>query len=371
MRRAIAAACLLAASQASGAEPAAFWSDVEPGPHGVGFERVVLRDVSRPFRDEGAAGERARRVEIAVWYPAEPSPDAPNSILPFRRYVEGDERRFEEWIRATGASPSEDAIARILEGDTRARQNAPRAQGRFPLLLFGTGLSAPPYVHTVLSEYLASHGYVCIAVPSIPPREDVAPRRNARNVEGHIRDLELALRELHDHPGVDASRLGLVAWSMGGVAQALLQMKNSNVKALVSLDAATGYTYGQRLLEDSLHFEPERATAPLLHVTGPEEAIGSARKSFRYYEAVSRGPAFLLQVEGLSHSQFTSLGSVVLHAQLGLEESAGVLEQYRRVCLYVRHFFASTLLDDAQSARFFEVAPSRHGFEGVVLSRRR
>jgi hypothetical protein len=52
---------------------------------------------------------------------------------------------------------------------------------------------------------------------------------------------------MHDYPEVSDGRIGLVAWSLGGVAQALLQMKNPDVGAVVSLDAATGYAYGEKL----------------------------------------------------------------------------------------------------------------------------
>jgi hypothetical protein len=374
--------CLVGA-RATADEGSAFWSSLERGAYEVGFERLELVDHSRPFRDDGPEHERPRRVLVSVWYPAEraagdgsgsesESWGGGDGKATFQSYVEGDERRFDEWSRAAGGRHvSDKTLRKILDSETLSAAGAPRARGPFPLLLFGSGLSAPAYVHSALSEYLANHGYVCVAVPSMPPRADVEPSRDARNIEGHVRDYELVLQELHDYPETDPTRIGLVAWSMSGAAQAILAMKNANVKALVSLDAATGYPYGQRLVEESLHYDPSRASAHLLHITGPEDSMGTARKSFEFYESVSRGPAYMLRVDGLTHGQFTSLASVVLHTHLGLPESANILQQYGRACLYVRHFLDAAIRDGEDAARFFDVAPSRHGFEGIVLSRRR
>jgi hypothetical protein len=155
------------------------------------------------------------------------------------------------------------------------------------------------------------------------------------------------------------------------VAQALLSMKNPDVAAVVSLDAATGYAYGEKLLEGSMFFDRQKATVPFFHGTDSRES-DQVPKSFQYFDAITRGPAYLLTLEGATHAQFTSLASVVprsVTADAG--DSKEVFRRYRLLCLYVRNFLDASLRKDRAAQDFLDVAPTRHGFDGLVLSRKR
>jgi len=340
----------------------AFWAGLEAGPHRVGFETLTLRDYARPFRTEG--DDRTRQLTLAIWYPARTTDDG--EPLPFGRYVGSDRELFAERLRVSGHRLDEDELSRLVGTETAAFEGAPRAPGSFPTILFGTGLRAPIYLNTVMCEYLASHGYVVIAVPSIAYREDVSPDYDALTIDTHLRDLELVIHEMRDYPGVDIENLGLVAWGSGGIAQVLLQMKNPDVAAVASLDAASGYRYGYDLLTTSLYFEPARARAPFFHATDSRAATSRAEKSFEYYDSVHRGPSYLLLIEGMAHAEFTSLASVV-----PLSGQPEVRRRYRLLCEYVRRFLDLAMKDDSEAAAFLEVTPSRHGFDGLILSKRR
>jgi pimeloyl-ACP methyl ester carboxylesterase len=209
-----------------------------------------------------------------------------------------------------------------------------------------------------------------VAIPSVPAREDVEAAYDALAVDAQIRDMEFVIQELHDYPEVADAPLGLVAWSLGGVSQALLQMKNPNVGAVVSLDAATGYAYGDKLLESSIFFEPRRATAAFLHATDSRQS-GQVPKSFRYYDEIARGPSYFLTIEGATHAEFTSLATVVPLKVLSVERREGALERYRRLCLYVGRFLDARLKNDPDADEFLKDAPTRHGFDGLVLTRKR
>ncbi len=351
----------------------ALWVQPEPGPHRAGFEQVELFDYSRPF---GAEGERGPRpVTMSIWYPAEGAEARP---LTFGRYVDGADGResFRGRLATYGFPLSDAELDGLLSSETGAVEKAPRASGPFPLLIFGTGLTGTFYLNTVLCEYLASRGYVVVAIPSLPAREDVEAAYDALAVDAQIRDMEFVIQGLHDYPEVSDGPFGLVAWSLGGVAQALLAMKNPNVGAVVSLDAATGYVYGDKLLESSIFFEPRRATAAFLHVTDSRES-GQVPKSFRYYDEIARGRTYLLTIEGATHAEFTSLATVVppnvssRDGRDGRDGREAGLERYRRLCLYVGRFLDAFLKNDPDAAEFLDDAPTRHGFDGLVLSRKR
>jgi len=347
------------------------WGELEPGPHKVGFEQIESFDYSRPFRAEGET--RARPITMSIWYPAEGAA-AEARPLTFGRYVDGGDGResFRERLSTYGFSLSPLELEALFSSETTAVEKAPRAAGPFPLLIFGTGLTGPFYLNTVLSEYLASQGYIIAAIPSLPAREDVEAAYDALAVDAQLRDMELVIQEMHGYAEVSEGRMGLVAWSLGGVAQALLQMKNPDVGAVVSLDAATGYAYGETLLESSIFFEPKRSTAAFLHATDSRESL-QVPKSFRYFDEVVRGRAYLLTIEGATHAEFTSLATVVASNVFidGREGSPAALERYQRLCLYVGRFLDASLKADATATEFLEDAPTRHGFDGLVLSRKR
>ena len=345
-----------------------FWTGLEPGDFDVGYEHAALRDYARPFRVEGE--DRARPIELSIWYPAHAREDA--EPLPFRRYVEHSDRdALVLRLGASGHRLSETDVERIVSAPTGAFERAPHMPGPFPLLVFGTGLTAPAYLNTVLAEYLASHGYVVVAIPSIAAREDVRPDFDALAVETQLRDMEFVIHWMHDYPETDIERLGLVAWGFGGVAQALLQMKNADVGAVVSLDGATGYAYGSELLKTSIYFEPTRATAPFFHVTDSRDQTHRVSKRFDYYDSTLRGPSMFLTVEDAAHAELVSLTGVVPHALLPNASSPDVRRRYALVCRYVESFLSDTMKGDSDAADFLDVTPSRHGFDGLILSRRR
>jgi dienelactone hydrolase len=350
------------------------WGELDPGPFRAGFEKIEKWDYSRPYRTDAAdpAG-RARPIHLSVWYPAATDPTPDEVPVLFADYVgEGEEKEaFAARLGSYGFSLSAVEIDELLSEPTAAFEKAPRASGAFPLLVFGTSLTGPSYLNTVMCEYLATHGYVVVAIPSLPVREGQEADFDGLAVDAQLRDMEFVLQAMHDYPATDGGNLGLVAWSFGGVAQALLSMKNPDVAAVVSLDAATGYAYGQKLLEGSLFFERDKATAPFFHATDSRES-GRVPKSFHYFDDVTHGPAYLLTLEGVTHAELTSLGSVVPRSLEAADEHAKeIFRRYRILCLYVRNFLDEFLKKDPAAREFLDVAPSRHGFEGAVLSRRR
>jgi dienelactone hydrolase len=349
---------------------AALSGQLERGPHLVGFEQVESFDYSRPFRAEGEL--RARPITMSVWYPAEDGSDAGARPLTFGRYVDGADGResLRTRLATYGFRLSEPELEALYASKTAAVEKSPRASGPFPLLIFGTGLTGPFYLNTVLCEYLASLGYLVVAIPSLPAREDVEAAYDALAVDAQIRDMEFVIQEMHDYPEIEDGRMGLVAWSLGGISQALLQMKNPDVRAVVSLDAATGYAYGEKLLESSIFFEPRRATAAFLHATDSRES-GQVPKSFRYFDEVVRGRSYLLTIGGASHAEFTSIATVVSANVSSREGAKDLRERYRRLCLYVGRFLDASLKGDDSAEEFLEDAPTRHGFDGLVLSRKR
>ncbi|NNG22220.1 hypothetical protein [Telluria aromaticivorans] len=167
-------------------------SPLGPGPMPVGFQAVHQYDFSRTFLNDhdpvtGRAntGERARPVQTLVWYPA----TGPGKAMRYGDYLQltGSELHFTrsaeqaraaadaliqgEYVAESGA---EQARQELL-GAMRARRDAPALKGRFPVVIYVPSISAPAAENADLCEYLASHGYIVLASPSVGPRSREMP----------------------------------------------------------------------------------------------------------------------------------------------------------------------------------------------------
>ena len=167
------ALCAIASAESGSAlAPSALWGKgLAAGPHTVGFRVIEHWDRSRAF-----PGLEARPIQISLWYPAQARAEAPR--MPYRAYVQLYEGGLSGGFPALDASASTraeaiwaqrypDVAAHLLPAPTAAVRDAPFADGSHPLLLYAPGYGASPLSHTALCEYLASHGYVVAASPSL------------------------------------------------------------------------------------------------------------------------------------------------------------------------------------------------------------
>jgi dienelactone hydrolase len=343
-------------------------------PYVTGFRSELLHDDSRSWAEpsigEGEAespGAGARPIRLYVWYPAKKASGSP---MPFRRYVHFDhlgdvvtsddasaaEVRFREYFGARGTT-LEDADALLATG-TRAFEGAAAATGRFPLVLFGNALTARGFTYTTLCEYLAGHGYVVVSMPSLGagPGED-APF-DQRGIALQLDDLAFAIRKMRSRSSVDADRLALIAWSVGGVTTALLQMTNPDVDVTVSLDSGTAYAYGNELLSASPHFDPSRLDRPFLQMIGVQPSGFEVPKDDRFYSELTAGPKYQLEFPAMKHSDFTSvLGDLTFSSADGEDKK----ESFRWVARYTVRFLDAFLRNDAEARAFLENNPAENG----------
>lgn len=246
------AALLVAlAAPAAAQTPSPLWFDLVPGPHPVGFEARYEIDASRDFAGPGSG----RPVRIFLWYPAAPeAADAPH--LTWGDYLDpvtrprptglADDYRAFLLERETDTarrqfSPLDDALfERLLELPVVAHDTSAWANGRHPLVLHSLGLGDFQQESTVLWEYLASHGYAIAVVPQLGPTvTDAGLGFDAASLEVQVADLEFALGAIETAGvPVDASRIGIIGHSAGGMAAFMLAAREPRVAAIAGLEGS-------------------------------------------------------------------------------------------------------------------------------------
>lgn len=301
-------ALALLVTSAGAAHPARaqapFWAELaEPGPHAVGLRVLRMEDASRPYRDRPE-----RPLPTWVWYPAERAEDR----LTYRRYVE--HMADEEALRDAGEEARRDRVDRWIAGldrqragsgrrmaslDGAAAENAPAAQGPFPLVVYVPGSGGSALENVALAELLASRGYVVAAVPSLG-----AVYRTAytmlRDLDARARDVRFAMGEVAKLDAVDPERVVVVGWSMGGLAGMLAQMRDPRIGGLVSLDGGIGVH--RQLAQRAPGFSASRARVPYLLVHSavqPGAAPG-------FFDDLRYSDAYYVSIDGAAHADFST-----------------------------------------------------------------
>lgn len=349
------------------------------GPHGVGFRVETRLDRARPFRPlvDPADDAHARPIRMFIWYPAAAGAPGGATVADYARESESSATRvptdatLREAVAARMQREGADeedldaAVGRLLETPVRARWDAAPAEGSFPLVVIAPGGTTPGHMHALLGEHLASHGYVCVAVPSLPMHEGERWPFDQTGVALHVRDMEAALDHLLASPSVDRARVALAGWSVGGVAQALMEMRNPDVGALVSIDGATGYAYGLSMLRAAIDYDTAGVSVPYFHAHGLAPARFEVEKNFTVFDSLATGPAVLLTFPDLGHADFASLALLERRA-VDPEGSARSVEAYGVLLEAVRRFLDASFEDPGDVAGVMERWLATPGVRGLV-----
>lgn len=315
------------ASAADSSRP--LWGDLQPGDHGVGFRVEFLENTN----EAGASDPSGRVLEIMLWYPVKPDSGSQQAMR-FEDYVARLHQfrngytaaELAEWLSvAVTGNPhglSAQDAAEILHGSMAAVQNAPEADASFPLVLW-TMRHETMAAQSVLSEYLASHGFVVAFVryrdmPLPLPWTIDTLEEKQRMFSVALRDLEFGLAEIGEYRNVDASHVAIMNWSYAAEASPRLQAKNSNVKIVIGLSSnplsSTGVFLGSKA---GAELSIEDLTVPYVIMS---ERIGSDGKERSVPEILgSLRAAYYLRYEELSHGNFNVLEGMI-PGVFGIEE---------------------------------------------------
>lgn len=247
--------------------PADVFAGQPRGPYQTGTYEELWIDNKRA-ETRTSDPDDPRRLMVQLWYPATFKGDPQRARYALHRELYPDNEET-QWLNDTAAVRTNSVLNAPL---------APQPQ-RFPVLIYNPGASHPPFSATFQTEFLASHGYVVVAIghtgltgierfpdgsryrpdsddPDLSEQEsaglrDVERFRHSveryakRLIPVHVQDIGFVLDRLQImaqergnrfYQRLDLDRMGSLGWSLGGALSLQASRDEPRVKAAVNLD---------------------------------------------------------------------------------------------------------------------------------------
>jgi len=319
-------------------------------------------------------------VQTLVWYPASAAgkPMAYDDYLrligsedDFTRNEPGRKAVAERVVRDTYLSESGPVQGQAaLAGRMLAGLDAGAARGSFPVVIYAPSISAPAMENADLCEYLASHGYIVLASPSLGTRG----REMANNLDGaqtQAADIAFLIRYAHTLPHADPRRLALAGYSWGGLANVLAAAKDKRVKALVSLDGSERHY--PELIAAAKYVTPPTMRAPMLYVAGRplsiEQLARRAKPVSSFLDDVKYADVYKLTMYPMEHFAFSSTYlRFISEPRFNQYPREQVNRAYGWTLDYVLRFLDAYLKDDRAARAWLNASPASHGMPAHAVT---
>jgi len=340
-----------------------------PGPYRVGFHvrqqydraRVYLRP-RNPVTAQATSADRARPLQTLIWYPANGTAGGAMTYRDYAATIATEEefsRTPDQVRRATDLLADAGGIIRegALRGAVRALRDAPERPGKFPVVIYAPGHSAYAIENADLCEYLASHGYIVIATPSLGPRGH-AMTADLDGAEAQAADIGFIVGYAHTLAQADTGRIAVVGYSWGSLAGVLAAARDDRIRALVSLDGSlrSAFEYVNGGPRAAPYVTPESIGIPMLHMTrlqGPgqeQAAVGADLLARMRYADI-----YLATLDTAHHTDFSSWSlRVAPDTAFTNRTRAQAVQAYAAMARTVERFLDARLKNDAPARRQLE-----------------
>lgn len=161
--------CCGSGSVSAQTPPFRFEFTAKPGLYSVGLKVVEQFDPSRSFHVAASSPNRIatdgpRPLQTLLWYPAEKSSQATMTFGDYGVLIKTET----SFGKSFESGEPQSFIEAFMHGTTDlhawAMRDAPMRPGHFPVLIYAPSVNAPATENIELCEYLASQGFVVIAV---------------------------------------------------------------------------------------------------------------------------------------------------------------------------------------------------------------
>ena len=331
------------------------WNKLDLGNYAVGFKVLSLYDSTRTIKDP----KSYRPVQVSFWYPARTSDES--QPMKYKDYflLSAEETNYKISNELKDSAVirykkllSQNGIGKQAVDDwfnTRmlAVKNAPVLIGKFPLIVVAQGNYHSAHHQSFLCEFLASNGYVVATIPSQTriTGQLTDTSQAVKSTDDQVKDMEFAIHSIRNYKNIDFNNIALLGHSFGGRSILLLQMKNKDVKCLVSLDGGLGLNTAVNDIKKSKDYNPSKMSVPLLHFyEDTDEKF--LKPDFSLINSFKNSKRFLIKINDMHHFYFSSLG-LVSGAINGFHPlSKNLVEKYKMICDFTRDFFNAVFSKD-------------------------
>lgn len=228
----------------------------------AGFKIIRAVDSSRNYKTGSDATDylHYRPLDLDIWYPAQASSTA--SALTFQDFLGLLEQRANYYTASSASTGLTGQVAksfaegfgcsdsaRILQFRTASFKNAEPAKGNFPLVVYLASYNGMAYENTRLFEALAQKGYIVVSISSIGRYPGDMTMKKEDLME-QVQDAAFAIELLSKQKDVSSGKIGIVGFSWGGLAGAMLASRFNSAACLVSLDGSEFHHYGDQKQEN-------------------------------------------------------------------------------------------------------------------------
>lgn len=310
------------------------WKDLKKGTYEIGFSVNHVYDSSRSFGNMDK-----RPLQISIWYPA-------------MRNSDSLQVHYEYYLNLSSSTIDFSAIGKEhfttkpvikkygIHGNTlmKAKYNAEIATGTFPVILFIPGNNSKPTAYFILLEYLASHGFIIVSSPSMGHNEERGSPESELTLKARLNDTEFLLKYLKHLPTVDASKIGLLGHSAGGLTMIMLASKMQHpINAIISMDGSEGGLQNPfKLVKNELL--PAKTMQGIVYkicIAGKKGSTVTTWPTLKVLSLFENQNAEAIVFDKLGHEHFTS--SPVYNAD------SAKWDDYSHLCQYIKGVFKNQL----------------------------
>lgn len=289
----------------------------KPGPYPVGLSVVNQYDPSRKSpvlagdHSKPVESDKGRPLQTLIWYPSLPSGIKSMKV--------GDYVALADTEISFGAPDQEHnkwrtRLKSSFDVPLWAVRDAKMAEGHYPVLIYAPSDSSIAWENADLCEYLASHGYVVLASPSMgASTRDMTD--DLAGIDSQALDISFLVTYAEKLPDTDSSRIAVVSFSWGGITSLFAASRDSRIQVLAQMDGSIRYYPGLVAKAGSIH--PEQLNAPLLFFTSNRENFIEDSEHSDIPPGERIGPNVLnewkhadvmtVNMLGMSHPEFCSM----------------------------------------------------------------
>jgi dienelactone hydrolase len=361
----------------------------KPGTYAVGLRVDQQYDHSRVYKTrvslitgKPTSGERARPLQVLVWYPAESGGKA----VTFRDYLslratEADFTRTPAEVRRiteahiADRTPAMPEAARVAAQPMWAVRDAPPRQGKFPVVIYAPSLSASAAENPDLCEYLASQGYIVIASASQGTRSR-AMTVDLDGLETQAADIGYLISYAASLGHADIDKIAVAGFSWGGLANVFAAARDDRIKALISLDGSVRYF--PELVDGgksaARYVSAAQLPVPMLYVSRRPSSLEALNRngnstSFSLLNRMTYADVLVVTMQPMAHADFAADGlRFVPDSYFSEYTRVEVSTAYSWMAQYVHRFLDAYLKDDPAARDFLAKKPTDNGVPAHMVA---